>query len=85
MAGYGKDVKVAFFNAPNEARFKVLKVIEMNGANPEGKFQLIKWTTMSGPVTISRLADKDTALAAFGRQIEKEGALEPYFILIHEA
>jgi len=85
MAGYGKDVKAAFFNAPNEARFKVLKVIELNGVNPEAKFQLIKWTTMSGPMMVSVAADKDSALAAFGKQIEKERALEPHFILIHEA
>jgi len=85
MSGYGKDVKVAFFNAPNEARFKVLKVIELNGVNPEAKFQLIKWTTMSGPMMVGVAADKDSALAAFGKQIEKERTLEPHFILIHEA
>jgi hypothetical protein len=84
MAGYGKDLKYAYFNAPEEGRFKVLKLIDCTEKG--GGYFLVKWTTTSAAIPLKnyKANELDVAIKAFNDRVDLERNAEPQFTLIAE-
>lgn len=89
MKGYGRDRRMAFFNAPTEARFRIYKIVEavMPGTVqvPVVKFVFLKWTTTSAsPYLLGRFPTIEEANAEFNKRLRRDNKIEPQFELIAE-
>lgn len=87
MNSYGKDIKMAFFNAPEEARFKLFKLIESpNTSTGDVTYILLSWTTMGlNAKLMGQFPNVELGLQEFNKQVERWRENEPQFKLVAES